>query len=154
MKKIIFLFILILVLGIVSGCGISSNATKNSIPNTKVTIFKSSTCGCCSNYVSYLKGKNFKVDVVNAEDLSSIKYKYGIPGEMESCHTMIIGDYFVEGHVPIEAINKLLEEKPQIKGIALPGMPSASPGMPGSKLGQFGIYSILLDGTKSSFMMI
>ena len=72
---------------------------------------------------------------------------------MESCHTAIFGDYFVEGHVPIEAVNKLLEEKPDIDGIALPEMPSGSPGMPGPKLEPFKIYSIK-DGQASEFLSL
>jgi hypothetical protein len=65
---------------------------------------------------------------------------------MESCHTVEIENYFVEGHVPIEAIQKLLNEKPDINGIALPGMPSGSPGMPGLKMEKFKIHQITLDG--------
>ena len=66
---------------------------------------------------------------------------------MEICHTTIIGDYFVEGHVPLEAVEKLLTEKPDIKGIAMPGMPSGSPGMPGAKKGDFVIYAVNRDGS-------
>ena len=73
---------------------------------------------------------------------------------MESCHTTVIGEYFVEGHVPVEAIEKLLAEKPDVAGIGMPGMPSGSPGMPGAKQGQFIIYSINKDGTINEFMRI
>ena len=83
-----------------------------------------------------------------------VKEKYGIPYSMRSCHTTVIGDYFVEGHVPIEAVEKLMLEKPDIKGIALPGMPSGSPGMPGSKQGPFIVYAINKDGSTSEFMRI
>ncbi len=85
--------------------------------------------------------------------MSSIKKKYQIPHNMEGCHTGVIGDYFVEGHVPVEAIEELLAEKPAIGGIALPGMPSGSPGMPGQKTEAFKIYA-LSDGTASEFMII
>lgn len=70
---------------------------------------------------------------------------------MGSCHTAVIADYFVEGHIPIEAIEKLLEEKPGIDGIALPGMPTGSPGMPGQQTEAFKIYA-LSAGTASEFM--
>ncbi len=83
--------------------------------------------------------------------MSSIKRKYQIPQNMESCHTAVIAGYFVEGHMPIEAIEKLLEEKPDIDGIALPGMPTGSPGMPGQQTEAFKIYA-LSAGTASEFM--
>ncbi len=122
---------------------------------TKAVIFKSQSCGCCANYVSYMKRqKGFEVETTNLEELSSLKERYGIPSGMQSCHTMIVGDYFVEGHVPAEAVKKLLDEKPAIRGIALPGMPEASPGMPGSKGMPFEIYAVANDGSTSLFMKI
>jgi len=90
------------------------------------------------------------VEITYTEDMSSIKRKYQIPQNMEGCHTAVIGDYFVEGHVPIEAIEKLLEEKPDIDGIVLPGMPSGSLGMSGQKIEAFEIYA-LSNGTASEF---
>ena len=85
--------------------------------------------------------------------MSSIKEKYQIPPSMRSCHTVVIEDYFVEGHVPIEAIKKLFAEKPDIDGIVLAGMPSGSPGMPGQKTEAFKIYA-LRDSQTSEFMII
>ncbi len=121
----------------------------------KAVIFKSQSCGCCTNYVSYMKRQNgFDVTITNLEDISSVKEKYAIPSSVQSCHTMIVGDYFVEGHVPVEAVRKLLDEKPAIRGIALPGMPEASPGMPGSKRQPFEIYAVANDGSTSLFMRI
>lgn len=87
------------------------------------------------------------------EDMTSVKQAYRIPQNMISCHTAVIGDYFVEGHVTVEAIKKMLEEKPVIDGIALPGMPPGSPGMPGEKTEALKIYA-LFDGNKSVFMVI
>jgi len=74
--------------------------------------------------------------------------KKDVPLNLRTCHTTMVGDYFVEGHVPYEAIEKLLEEKPDIAGIALPGMPSGAPGMTGFKSGPFVIYSVNHDGNK------
>ncbi len=85
--------------------------------------------------------------------MSAIKSKYKIPQGMESCHTAVIAGYFVEGHVPMEAIEKLLSEKPDIDGIALPGMPQGSLGMSGTKTAVFKIYA-LSAGTVSEFMTI
>ncbi len=107
-----------------------------------------------------MKEQGFQVETIYTteetytEDVSSaLTKKYQIPRNMESCHTAVIEDYFVEGHMPVEAIIKLLEEKPDIDGISLPGMRSGSPGMPGQQAGAFKIYA-LSDGTTSEFMVI
>tara|TARA_B100001057_G_scaffold485022_1_gene564097 strand:- start:985 stop:1470 length:486 start_codon:yes stop_codon:yes gene_type:complete len=118
-----------------------------------VEVFKTSSCGCCYGYVLFLEEEKFKVKKTDMRSLYSIKKKYNIPLEMQSCHTTILGKYFIEGHVPIEAINKLLKEQPNIDGIALPGMPIGTPGMPGEKEEPFVIYQ-LVDGKSSVFMTI
>ena len=86
--------------------------------------------------------------------MGAIKERYGVPRNLESCHTEIIGGYFVEGHMPIEAIEKLLSERPDIRGIALPGMPSGSPGMPGPKTEPWTIYAVNKDGSVGEFMVV
>ncbi|MDP2628310.1 MAG: DUF411 domain-containing protein [Nanoarchaeota archaeon] len=120
-----------------------------------IKIYKSLTCGCCEVYVNYFKGKgNSDVEVITKSDIDFIKEEYKIPQELRTCHTTILGDYFVEGHIPLEAVEKLLSEKPDILGIALPGMPYGSPGMPGNKKGDFVIYGVNHDGTYQEFMRI
>ena len=123
--------------------------------NTKqvVEVFKTPSCGCCYGYVLFLKEEKFKVKQTDMRSLHAIKQKYNIPVEMQSCHTTIMGKYFIEGHVPFEAINKLLKEQPDIDGIALPGMPIGTPGMPGDKDEPYVIYQ-LKDGKSSVFMTI
>ena len=128
-----------------------SAVTKASKYN--VEVFKTPSCGCCYGYVLFLKEEKFKVKQTDMRNLHSIKKKYNIPLEMQSCHTTILGKYFIEGHVPIEAINKLLKEQPDIDGIALPGMPIGTPGMPGEKEEPYIIYQ-LVDGKSSVFMTI
>ena len=113
----------------------------------KVTVYKSPSCGCCANYISLLEEDGYAVDVVETNNMASIKEEYGIPSNMESCHTSVFGDYVVEGHVPFAAIDKLLEEQPDIKGIALAGMPLGSPGMSGAKAGTFNVYSLSEHGS-------
>jgi hypothetical protein len=112
-----------------------------------VEVFKTASCGCCYGYVL------FQVKQTDMRSLHLIKKKYNIPLKMQSCHTTILGKYFIEGHVPIEAINKLLKEQPDIDGIALPGMPTGTPGMPGEKEEPYIIYQ-LVDGKSSVFMTI
>lgn len=119
----------------------------------EVDYYKSGSCGCCGIHASYLDREGgLDVNVMNFEDLSGIKQKYGIPPQLESCHTAVIDGYVVEGHMPLEVIDKLLMEKPDIKGIALPGMPLGSPGMPGAKKGEWIIYQLNHDGTYEEWM--
>ncbi|MFH0951678.1 MAG: DUF411 domain-containing protein [Patescibacteria group bacterium] len=117
------------------------------------TVYKSPTCGCCVKHSAYLKDNGFAVQIEKTDDMSAVKAEHQIPQNMESCHTTVIGDYFIEGHVPIEAIEKLLTEKPDIDGIALPDMPAGSPGMPGIKTRPFEIFSIK-DGQTAKYLSI
>lgn len=144
-------------LGIAILIGVTAYAALPSADITydgpSVTIYKSPNCGCCVKHSAYLKKNGFKVDIEMVDDMEAIKRKFGIPNDMQSCHTTVMGDYFIEGHVPIEAFNKLMEEKPDIDGIALPEMPSGSPGMPGPKLEPFEIFEIK-DGKAQTFITL
>jgi len=235
-----------LILGIIIGVLIIGSIyflTKSNQPkitkysNFKVVVYKTPTCGCCSEYINYLKAYGFNVEtkLVNDYELENLKKQTGIPPELWSCHTAFITrinanlnangresgitridanmstqknaelntqinadsknnsnslentyphesahdirvnprnnnpresaynirvdqrkdlNYFIEGHVPIEAIDKLLTEKPEINGIALPQMPSGSPGMPGLKLYPFKIHSVKENKDLGIFMEI
>lgn len=138
------LFIILVLAGGLVVYNLSTSRLPRSVETEKpkAVVYKSPNCGCCANYVVYLKRWGFEVEVKDLSDkeLREIKNKYQIPPGFESCHTTIIGDYAVEGHVPIEAINQLLTEKPAILGIGLPGMPPGAPGMGGGKSGVFEIY--------------
>lgn len=128
-----------------------TNATKSN--GHIAQVFKSPTCGCCKGYASALGQDGFQVTPTDMSNVNTVKDKYNIPDEMRSCHTTIVGKYFIEGHVPIEAVNKLLKEQPDIDGIALPGMPIGTPGMPGRKEAPYVIYQVK-DGIYSEFMTI
>jgi len=112
-----------------------------------VTLYKNPSCTCCEGYARYLDQNGFKVDVEPTNDLAEISRKAGIPQELEGCHTSFIGNYVVDGHVSVKTIRKLLDEKPAIAGITLPGMPSGSPGMDGEKTSSLIVYAISRDGT-------
>lgn len=118
-----------------------------------VTVYSSPTCGCCHEYERYLEEEGFNVKPIETEELDEMKDGLGVPPDMRSCHTAMIEEYFIEGHVPVEAIRKLLDERPLIDGIALPGMPSGSPGMGGDKEQPFTIYSIA-EGRAEEFMTL
>ena len=96
-------------------------------------VYKSPWCGCCGGYVEYLRANGYSVVVKDFEDMDPIKKLAGVPEPLQACHTMMIGGYVVEGHVPLESVAKLLAEKPRIRGISLPGMPEGVPGMPGPR---------------------
>jgi len=95
----------------------------------EMIVYRSPACGCCGNWVAYMQQNNFNVKSVMTDDMQSIKQKYGIPEKLVSCHTAIVNGYVIEGHVPAEDIINLLQKKPEITGIAAPGMPLGSPGM-------------------------
>ena len=118
-----------------------------------VTVYKTKYCGCCEKYILYLTEKGFSVRVVNVENLEEKYSELGVPKEMYSCHISEIGGYFVVGHVPVEAVEKLLKDKPGIDGIALPGMPPGSPGMPGKKQEEFLIFA-LSDGVAKVYLRL
>ncbi len=116
-----------------------------------ITVHKSPTCGCCGEYERYLEEEGFEVESRMMDDTTELKDSLGIPQDMRSCHTSMVDEYFVEGHVPVEAIEKLLEERPPIEGIALPGMISGSPGMAGVQAQPLTVYSIVA-GETAEFM--
>jgi hypothetical protein len=105
-------------------------------------LYASPTCGCCGEYATFLGENGFTVDVQRTSELATIKADHGVPAEVESCHTTLIGDWWVEGHVPIEALDKLLAEAPAVDGIALPGMPVGTPGMPGPKEAPYEVLAV------------
>ena len=107
----------------------------------QVTLYKNPQCDCCEGYAAYLRNQ-FKVTVVPTNDLTVMGEKYGIPDSLQPCHISLIGGYVVGGHIPMEVVNRLLSEKPQITGITLPGMPEGTPGMPGKKPGPLQVYEI------------
>jgi hypothetical protein len=109
---------------------------------TEALIYKNPQCGCCEEYADYLRQKGFKVTVRETHQLVPMSRKAGIPDGFEGCHLAHIDGYVVSGHVPVTAIQKLLRERPAIKGISLPGMPLGSPGMGGAKEKSFKIYEI------------
>lgn len=113
--------------------GPASTETALDTQGLVATVFLSPTCGCCHGYVEHLRQHGVRVETVEMMDVAPKKRALGIPMEMWSCHTVVIGDYVVEGHVPFEVVQKLLTDKPDIDGIALPGMPTGVPGMPGEK---------------------
>ncbi len=97
----------------------------------EIEVWKSPTCGCCKDWIKHLEANGFKVKAVDVADSRFVRAKFGMPAQLGSCHTGLVGGYVVEGHVPAREIKRLLREKPKALGISVPGMPIGSPGMDG-----------------------
>ena len=108
-----------------------------------ITVYKTPNCGCCVKWVEYLRKEGFEVKAINRDDLAPIKQRAGVPQTMSACHTALVDGYVIEGHVPVQAIRQLLQERPNTPGLAVPGMPANSPGM-GEMDGNLKTYT--LDG--------
>ena len=94
-----------------------------------IEVVKSPYCGCCTQWVEHLRAEGFEVRVVEAEDVTPAARQAGVPDDLRSCHTATVEGYAIEGHVPAADIRRLLAERPDAAGIAVPGMPIGSPGM-------------------------
>jgi len=138
-------------LGFSSAVPAAGTAAAGRAAGPAVTVYKSSTCGCCKKWVDHLRTKGFVVTARDMEDMDEVKASYGVPAEAQSCHTAVVGGYVVEGHVPADVIAKLLREKPKVAGIAAPGMPVGSPGMevPGTPPDRYDVVS-WTKGSKST----
>ena len=117
---------------IIAGLALAGTLTAAARPTAQgpsMTVYKTPTCGCCAKWVDHMKAAGFDVKVQDMDDLTEIKQASGVPVRLRSCHTAVVGNYVVEGHVPADVVKKLLSEKPKTTGIAVPGMPVGSPGM-------------------------
>ncbi|MFZ1539661.1 MAG: DUF411 domain-containing protein [Chromatiaceae bacterium] len=117
----------------------------------KVTVYKSPTCGCCTQWISHLRKDGFDVDPVDVKDLSIVKSMSGIKPEQASCHTAQVDGYVIEGHVPADDIRRLLAERPDARGLTVPGMPMGSPGMDSPNPQHYQVLLIGKDGSTQVF---
>nr|GAJ34112.1 predicted metal-binding protein [Bradyrhizobium sp. DOA9] len=106
------------------------------------------SCGCCAGWVQHLRDEGFTVRVEETPDLDPIRARLGIPSNLAACHTAEVAGYVVEGHVPAAAVRRLLAERPNAKGLAVPGMPVGSPGMEGGKPQRYEVVLFGSDGQK------
>ncbi len=116
-----------------AACGTRTEGKEQSAEAVKIEVFKTATCGCCKSWVDHLRENGFSVaaEDVNDRRLREIKGRLGVTLEISACHTAIVDGYVIEGHVPADVIQRLLKERPEIRGLAVPGMPAGSPGMEG-----------------------
>jgi len=129
----------------------SATVPAASVSAIPIKVYKTPTCGCCKAWVQHLEENGFKVEVMDMPDLSSVKAKYGVKPEMQACHTAVVGNYVVEGHVPADLILKMINDKPAIAGLAVPGMPMGSPGMEGGAKESYAVLSFDSTGKSSVY---
>jgi len=132
-----FVIVVALGFGVLNSVHVASGPAKAS-----VEMYKNPECNCCKWYADYLRNHGYSVVVTPTHNLSLVRREHGVPDRLAGCHTLLVGGYVVEGHVPVAIIDKLLSEPPKIRGISLPGMPDGSPGMTGNKSEPFTIYEI------------
>ena len=120
---------------------------------TSITIYKSSTCGCCTKWVDHIRAGGFSTVVHDEEEMEKLKDQLGVPGSVRSCHTAQVDGYLIEGHVPSADIRRLLAERPKVAGLAVPEMPPLTPGMApaGVEPQDFEVVSFQSDGTTRTF---
>lgn len=139
--------------GLVISIGLSACAQSVEPGLPEVVVYKNATCSCCKLWAQQMRNSGFAVQPRNVDNMNPVKQRVGVPAGMGSCHTAEVGGYFVEGHVPVEDIKRLLKDRPDAKGLTVPGMPIGSPGMEAPS-GEVRPYEVLLvgrDGSTSVF---
>src|SRR4051812_11152683 len=130
----------------------SAPGTNGTVKPTHIVVYKDPNCGCCKGWIEHLRKHGFDVAVRDTSDVSGAKRTGRVPERLASCHTAFVNGYVVEGHVPAADIQRMLEEKPKIAGIAVPGMPAGSPGMDmGGRADRYDVVAFTRDGRTSVF---
>jgi hypothetical protein len=114
---------------LLAALALSPIAPATTMARALMTVFKDPKCGCCGTWVDHVRARGFQAEVQIETQMERVKMRLGVPVDLVSCHTATVEGYAVEGHVPAEAIERLLRERPALAGIAVPGMPIGSPGM-------------------------
>ena len=124
-------------------------STAVSMAAAEMTVYKTPWCGCCHAWAEAVEKAGYQVSRVDLEDLSAIRKQAGVPADMEGCHVAAVNGYFLEGHVPLEAVGKLLSERPQVVGLAVPGMPQGSLGMGDETSAAYEVYAVPRDTSEA-----
>jgi hypothetical protein len=138
-RSIIFACVVLLGVAAVLAFGVREQAVASST----LIVYKSPTCGCCGDWIEHMKTAGFEVEVRDMADVSPVKDQNGVAPNLRSCHTGIVDGYVIEGHVPAEQVAKLLADRPDVRGLAVPGMPLGSPGMEQGSPANWQDYDVL-----------
>jgi hypothetical protein len=133
---------------------LTTGAAATSAPTakqTRITVYKDPSCGCCKNWIAHLIKHGYGVDAKDTPAMAEVKRTLGVPEALTACHTAVVNGYLIEGHVPAADIAKLLKEKPKVAGLAVPGMPMGSPGMEGPRQQHYQVFSFDKNGKTKVF---
>lgn len=144
----------VLVAGLAAACGTGEPPVEQRVAlanaaTQEMVVYKTATCGCCKAWVDHMREAGFTVQAVDVEyaELLEKKRTHGVATGTESCHTAVIDGYVVEGHVPADVVARMLRERPDVAGLAVPGMPMGSPGMEGPVKQAYDILALEKDGS-------
>ena len=136
----------------VAALAVSLPVATTAAEDADIVVYKSPACSCCQNWIAHLRDSGLEVSVVNISNTQTIQSHEGVPRELGSCHTAVVGDYWVEGHVPANLIERIMVEKPDdIRGIAVPGMVIGSPGMEGPNPVRYDVLAYHSDGNTTVY---
>ena len=139
--------------GLAGAAAVTRSLGAATLGPTPITVYKSSTCGCCTKWVDHLRANGFAPTVHDEEAMDRIKDDLGVPADVRSCHTALVEKYLIEGHVPASDIHRLLTERPKVAGLAVPGMPPSTPGMqmPGAPIEPYEVVSFTAAGATTVY---
>ncbi len=140
-KRNLVLITIGLLLSALTAVAVEPGSTDRKSSAWQVTVYRSPSCGCCGAWIEHMKKNGFEVVEHQTGDMDTVKDRYGVPLKLRSCHTAVVDGYIIEGHLPATEIRRLLWERPQVKGLVVPGMSSGSPGM--EMGGRKDAYSVL-----------
>jgi hypothetical protein len=132
------------ILVLAAAIGLGTVSTSQAETGKEITVYKTPWCGCCQVWVEAMEKAGYTLKVYDMEDLTQVKKQAGVSSDLEACHTAVLDTgrkYVLEGHVPMQAVEKLMTERPDIRGIATPGMPSGSLGMGLDENAKYEVYA-------------
>lgn len=138
--------------GTASGTGtMVARAGTTIAPTDTIEVWKDPGCGCCKNWIEHMQEHGFAVIAHDTRDMTPVKQQHDVGADLTSCHTASIRGYAIEGHVPADLVRKMLDEKPAIRGLAVPGMPMGSPGMEGAVKQKYDVIAFTADGKRTVY---
>lgn len=134
-----------------------NTSADQALPHTQkaaMTVHRDPSCGCCAAWARVAEDAGYQVTLLDDNDMTAVKQRLGVPVELASCHTAVVDDYVIEGHVPLDQVDRFLRERPSdTRGIAVPGMPIGSPGMeaPDGRTEPFQVIAFDAEGETSIY---
>ena len=124
---------------------------RTDVARPPVTVYKDASCGCCKKWIEHMQASGFTIDAHDSADMDAVKDHYGVPSGVRLCHTALVGNYVVEGHVPAADVDRMLKEQPKAAGLSVPGMVMGSPGMEGSMSRPYTVLAFQKTGATTTF---